>query len=281
LQELSLATIIAEYNPLKLQVDRVELLAPRANISRDERGILNLNTIIKPSSKAIEPAPVEELAGPKTAEVEIGAITVSNGGIIIRDNSMNQPFTMQINDINGQLMEVASMADSGGHLTLDANLHSHAKLALAGRVNPFPAHLFTDLQLQITELEMSRLSPYSGTYIGRTFRKGKFSLKQHSRIANRQVAVDNELFWDQLTLGDSVASDKATSLPVGLAVALLKNRAGEISLDIPVSGSLDDPDFSVSDAVLQVLVNLLVKAAKGGQAMMASKIDGLVKSIFA
>src|SRR5262249_13061554 len=65
---------------------------------------------------------------------------------------------------------------------------------------------------------------------------------------------------DQLTFGDRVANSTARDLPVRLAVALLKDSKGRIDLEIPVSGSLNDPQFSVAAVIWHAVLNLLLKA---------------------
>jgi len=71
-----------------------------------------------------------------------------------------------------------------------------------------------------------------------------------------------------------VASPDATKLPVRLAVALLKDRNGEIHLDLPVTGSMDDPKFSVLEVVWQIVKNLLVKAATSPFALLGAIFGG-------
>jgi hypothetical protein len=71
-----------------------------------------------------------------------------------------------------------------------------------------------------------------------------------------------------------VDSPDATSLPVKLAVALLKDRNGQIRLDIPVTGSLDDPQFSVLSVVLQVIGNLITKAVASPFALLGTAFGG-------
>ncbi len=75
---------------------------------------------------------------------------------------------------------------------------------------------------------------------------------------------------DQFTFGDRVNSPDATKLPVRLAVALLKDRNGVINLDLPVTGSLDDPKFSIGKIILKILVNLLEKAATSPFALLGA-----------
>jgi len=54
-----------------------------------------------------------------------------------------------------------------------------------------------------------------------------------------------------------------------LAVALLKDRNGVIDINLPVSGSINDPQFSVFGIVLKVIGNLLVKALTAPFALLA------------
>jgi len=82
--------------------------------------------------------------------------------------------------------------------------------------------------------------------------------------------MDNKVVIDQLTLGERVESPKATKLPVGLAVTLLRDREGKINVDIPVTGRIDDPEFSVWRIVWQVIVNLLTKVATAPFALLGA-----------
>jgi hypothetical protein len=121
---------------------------------------------------------------------------------------------------------------------------------------------------------MTSLSPYSGKYAGYAIEKGKMSLFVKYKIENDQLTAENRVFLDQLTFGDPVDSPDATKLPVTLAVALLKNRNGEIDINLPISGSLNDPEFSVGGLVVKVIVNLLVKAVTSPFALLGSVFGG-------
>lgn len=65
----------------------------------------------------------------------------------------------------------------------------------------------------------------------------------HYRVDGGKLQADNQVFLDQLTFGERVESPEATKPPVLLAVSLLKNARGEIDVNLPISGSLDDPQF--------------------------------------
>jgi len=62
----------------------------------------------------------------------------------------------------------------------------------------------------------------------------------------------------------------ATSLPLGLAVALLKDQNGIIDIDLPVSGDVNDPEFSYGGVILKALVNLVVRIAASPFALIGN-----------
>jgi hypothetical protein len=131
-----------------------------------------------------------------------------------------------------------------------------------------------DLKIDFKDMDLSPLSPYSGRYAGYTIEKGKLSMSLKYLIVKKKLDASNNVFLDQFTFGESVDSPDATKLPVRLAIALLKNRKGEISLDLPLSGSLDDPQFSLGRVIIKIIVNLLVKAATSPFALLGAIFGG-------
>jgi flagellar motor protein MotB len=157
---------------------------------------------------------------------------------------------------------------------LRGKLENYAPLEITGKINPLRNDLFVDLKIDFKDMDLSPLTPYSGRYAGYTIEKGKLFLSLKYLIVKRKLDASNNVFLDQFTFGDSVDSPDATKLPVRLAVALLKNRKGEISLDLPLSGSLDDPKFSIWGVVIKIIVNLLVKAATSPFALLGAIFGG-------
>jgi len=123
-------------------------------------------------------------------------------------------------------------------------------------------------------MDLSPTSPYSRKYVGYIIEKGKLSFDLQYLIDKKKLASENKVFIDQFTLGEKVDSPDATSLPVKLAVALLKDRNGEIHLDIPVTGSIDDPEFSVFRIILKIIGNLIAKAVTSPFALLGSAFGG-------
>ncbi len=79
---------------------------------------------------------------------------------------------------------------------------------------------------------------------------------------------------NQLTIGEEVDSPDATSLPVRLAVALLKNSKGNIDIHLPIRGDLDDPKFSFGHLILKAFLNLITKLVTSPFSALGGIIGG-------
>jgi hypothetical protein len=129
-----------------------------------------------------------------------------------------------------------------------------------GTLNPLADPLALDVGARTTDLELAPLSPYAGKYAGYAIERGKLSMDVHYNVQpDGTLQASNHVVLNQLTFGDRIESPDATKLPVRLAVALLKDRHGVIDVNLPVSGSINDPDFSVAAIIWKVIGNLIVK----------------------
>jgi len=194
--------------------------------------------------------------------------------MIFSDHHLRAPFTSTFYNLGGRIHGLTSDEKRVAEVDLRGNLENHSPLAITGTINPLRQNLFLDLKIEFSGIELSPTTPYTGTYLGYTVEKGKLSLQLAYHIENKNLTSQNKIFFDQLTFGEKVDSDQATSLPVRLAVALLKDRKGEIHLDLPVTGKTDDPEFSIWRLVFQVLRNLLVKAATSPFALLQAAFSG-------
>jgi len=126
------------------------------------------------------------------------------------------------------------------------------------------------VSVSFTNTELTAFTPYCEKFGGRPLQKGKLSFAVHYLVNKKKLKAENGFFVDQLTLGPKNNSPEATSLPVKLAVALLKDRSGRISLNIPVQGRIDDPAFKLGPIIWQVVVNLMIKAAASPFALLGA-----------
>jgi hypothetical protein len=176
--------------------------------------------------------------------------------------------------LGGRVSGLSAEQNTTADVELRGKINDYAPLEITGKINPLRDDLFVDLKARIDDLDLSPATPYSDKYAGYAIEKGKLSLDVKYSISKGKLDSQNNIFIDQFTFGDKVESPQATNLPVKLAVALLKDRKGEIKLDLPVTGSLDDPKFSVWHVIVHILVNLIAKAATSPFALLGAVFGG-------
>ncbi|WP_230182316.1 DUF748 domain-containing protein [Aquabacterium sp. CECT 9606] len=210
------------------------------------------------SAAASAPAP----ASPALAGMNLRwqGIKLSKGRIDFTDNFIKPNYSARLTQVEGDVSAVASSKPEPATVKISGAVDDSAPLLITGQLHPLGPRLYTDIQGSAKGIELTRLTPYAGRYAGYAIEKGTLSVTVHYKVDNGKLEAENQIFLDQLTFGDKVDSPDATSLPVQFAVSLLKNSRGEIDVSLPVSGSLDDPQFSVGSIIWRVVVNLLTKA---------------------
>ncbi|MBU5614204.1 DUF748 domain-containing protein [Geomonas azotofigens] len=276
------------FDPFTLSIREVALndVYSRIIIRRD--GTLNLQDLVKEPTTLPAPLPAAAPAAPAGGkpvpaatvaaakapapqrQVSVGSVTIQNGTLAFTDNHLPQTFNSTFYNLGGRVSGLTSEESKFADVDLRGNLENHSPMQISGRLNPLRDDLFVDLKISFRDIELSPVTPYSGTYLGYAIDKGKLFLDLKYLIERKQLTSENKVFIDQFTFGKKVESSQATSLPVRLAVALLKDRNGEIHLDLPVTGRTDDPQFSIWGLIGQVLKNLLVKAATSPFALLSS-----------
>ncbi len=190
------------------------------------------------------------------------------------DLSISPNFAAGIQDLHGTVHGLSSQPDTRAKVDLHGEVDPFAPVAITGEVNLLSPALYTDIALSFRNIELSIFNPYSGKFAGYAISKGKLTTDLHYKVDGRKLNATHHVLIDQLEFGEKTDSKDAVSLPVKLAVALLKDRNGLIDLDLPVDGSLDDPNFHFAAAVWKFLGNLLVKAVTAPFALLGSLFGG-------
>lgn len=278
---LALTGIDVTTAPFNVAMASVSLDEFYARLILDADAKLNVLQLLKPpSGEAADPAPQDKVAAataPAAAErkeipASIGRIELKNGEVEFSDFFVKPNYSVHLKTLGGTVSELA--AHQPGAVEIAANVDGSAPVDIHGSLNPFAKELVLDITAKATDVELPPLTPYSVKYAGYGIQKGKLTMEVHYKLDNRKLAASNKLVLDQLTFGERVESPTATRLPVLLAVSLLKDRNGVISLDLPIEGTLDDPRFSVWRVVVQIIVNLLTKAMTAPFALLGAIVGG-------
>jgi Domain of Unknown Function (DUF748) len=221
---------------------------------------------------AAAPAPT---AGPVTPfPVAIGAVRVVNGAANYTDLWIKPSFTLNMQDLNGSITGLSSDPASRAKVQLKGSIERYSPVSIAGEVNLLSAALYTEITMGVKDLDLTVVNPYSGHFAGYRINRGKLTVDVSYKIEQRKLTAAQHFVIDQLELGERVDSPDAVHLPLKIAVALLRDRNGVIDLNLPMTGSLDDPHFSIWPLVWKVLVNVIVKAATAPFALLGHLIGG-------
>ncbi|MBI2515615.1 MAG: DUF748 domain-containing protein [Opitutae bacterium] len=273
---------------LTVALEEINLNAPYARVTVDRDGTLNLAAVAG-AAKAppASPAPAAPLsvslpdtsAGAPAAaatgpDLSVGRVVINGGRLDFSDRSVSPQVRLTVTEFGGTLTEWSSANPGRGSAELKAFVDNLGPVAVAGRFDPLGKDIFVDTQVSLQRVDLQPFSPYVGKYAGYELARGKLFVDVKAKIAGRRVDLSNVITLDQFTFGAATNSPDATKLPVRLGVALLKDLDGKIVLDVPVQGSLDDPEFRIGRVVLRVVVNLLTKAAVSPFSLLGSMFGG-------
>ena len=292
--DLSLKGVRVNLSPLSVVVDQVTLNNLMARVILSSKGRLNLQDILRSETggkksltqneekdhekkqvadtvvagqtaeKPLQPSADNGQAVPlktekKNYSILIRTWLIRNGKIRFSDNFIQPHYTANLVNLRGSINNLSTDASKQAIVDVKGRVNG-APLTIAGQLNPLSDTLSLDIKANVKGMELAQFSAYSGKYIGYGIEKGKLSFDVHYQVQNNQLTAENSLVLDQLTLGNEVESADAVHLPVRLALALLKDRNGVIDINLPVGGSLNDPEFSVGGLIFRMFVNLLTKA---------------------
>ncbi len=290
-KNLEMGGVDLSLNPTHILTGVVTLSDFYSRISIDEKGRVNLQDVaVSDASKeaASEASKLKEAAAlsaseaekkaepeaPSPIKIDVKSVRLKGGRIDYSDRFIRPHVDAELSRLEGAVTGLTSEETAQADVHIEGRVNQHAPLEITGKINPLGRDLYLDLKVRTNGVDLSPATPYAGKYMGYVIEKGKLSLQLDYHVDHRKLKAENRVFLDQLTLGETVESPDATNLPVALAVSLLKNRAGEITLDLPVSGSLDDPEFRIGKVILQIVVNLLEKVLTAPFALLGAIAGG-------
>jgi hypothetical protein len=190
------------------------------------------------------------------------------------DLSVVPNFSTGIKKLEGSVVGLSSDPNTRAKVDFKGSVDEYAPVSISGEVNVLSAALYTNLSMNFRNIELTTFNPYSGKFAGYNISKGKLTTELRYKVENRKLDAQHHIIVDQLEFGEKTESKEAVSLPVKLAVSLLKDKDGVIDLNLPVSGTIDDPKFRLGPIIWKVLVNLLEKAVTAPFALLGSLFGG-------
>jgi uncharacterized protein involved in outer membrane biogenesis len=264
-KKLSSSSLAFSLAPNRLRINELVAQNPFGKIIIFEDKSINLQRVLRksaaepPGAEAAAPGQPRRPAQADTFPLAVERVRIVGANVEFADLSLTPQFGTRMHDLGGVVTGLSTDPATTAQVELDGKVDEFGSARVRGSIQPFRATEFTDLTLTFRNLEMTNLTPYSGKFAGRRIDSGKLSVDLEYKIKDRQLAGDNKFIVNKLKLGERVDSPDAMKLPLDLAIALLEDSNGVIDLDLPVSGSLDDPQFSYGKIIWKAIVNVLTK----------------------
>lgn len=279
--------------PLKVAINAVALNNFYSRLIVNPDGSLNVQHVmgkapgskeavageVTTSKKTRKAAAAARTKTPKPAAappipIKIGRIALKRGRINFTDHFIKPNYSANLSQITGRISGLSSNRRTTASVDLRGKLQNTADVDIKGKVNPLSGNLFLDLTASARNIDLPPVTAYSERYAGYPILKGQLSMNVKYHIENGKLKAQNRVILNQLTFGNKVENSTATKLPVLLAVALLKDPNGVIDINLPISGSLNDPNFSVGGIIAKAIVHLLLKVVTSPFALLGHVFGG-------
>ncbi|MET0610722.1 MAG: DUF748 domain-containing protein [Pseudomonas caspiana] len=259
-----------------LNIAKVNLEQPYARFMINNDRTTNIDDLLIPQPADKTPAAKTSASASKEKPlgIRIGEVNINDGSANFADFSLTPNFATAIQQLNGRIGTLDNRQSNPATVNVDGKVDRYAPVTIKGSLNPFDPMSALDIATSFKRVELTTLTPYSGKFAGYRIRKGRLNLDLHYKITKGQLQAENKVVVEQLELGEKVDSPDAVDLPLKLAVALLKDTNGKISIELPVSGDLNNPQFSVMPIVWQTLRNLVVRAAAAPFKFIGGLVSG-------
>ncbi|KPJ77552.1 MAG: hypothetical protein AMJ54_07485 [Deltaproteobacteria bacterium SG8_13] len=275
-----------DLEPNNVQISEIAIDGLQGNLIIEPDGSLNVNRVVatvkKESTEIAESLPgrlvraiKENIRGP--VPLHIDALRVTRASASFEDRSLKPEFAMTLGDVQGDMTDISTVGSDPVKVEIGGKINASAPLRISGTAVPFGEKTDMDMKVSLKHFRLRSISPYSGKHVGYTIQKGQLSLLLEYRLSEDIIDGKNEIFLRQLTLGERTDSPNAIALPLDLAVALLKDADGNIQINVPIRGDINDPKFSVGN----VFADTLIKFVTGIVSSPFKVMEGLAGAVSA
>ena len=283
--DFAITGIKVSSQPLAFHAEEIRFIDPSAAIRVEADGSLSIAQAgvlaSAPTPDAAEAGEAKVTATGNTSaaalpiDVSIGKFAFENAAFRFEDQSIKPAARGGVTQLTGAITGLSSAALGRAEVDIRGKVDGVAPVAITGKLNPLGQPAFMDVKIDFQGIDLQPgVGPYIGKFAGRTLARGNLNIAVTAKLNDRALDTNNVVTLDQFELGAKTNSPDATKLPVGLALALLRDTNGKIVIDLPVKGSLDDPSFKVSRVVVRVLVNILTKAATSPFSLLGAAFGG-------
>ncbi len=279
-ENLALKDINADVLANQYSASALVINKPYARVIINKDKTVNISDIMvadKDKAKTAAPAKTKKKTATKEQKspdihFKLGKVQVIDGSSDFADLSLILPFAAQIKSLDGGASGISSEQKSNIKVDLKGNAYDLAPVTINGDISPYLGDY--NIALNFDGMPMPLISPYMAQFAGYKIEKGKMTLGLNYKVTKGQLTASNNILIDQFELGEKVEHPDAVSLPLELAIALMKDSEGKIKIDVPITGSLEDPQFSIGHIIVDALFNVITKIVTSPFKALGSLMEG-------
>lgn len=267
-QEIKAHDFVINSKPLSISIPKVTVKNSDARIAISESGELNLLTVLK----VPENVEKSEIDTEQPFKLSVDEIAFIDNKVRFSDDSLLLPFITHISKVNGNIkpLQIGLEQSVPSDVKIKGQIDQYGEATLDGTLLLNDLATLTELKLKMENIGLSSLSPYSGTFSGYVIDEGKLDTVVNYKVENQQLDSQNNIRIRNIKLGEILDEEKANSLPIEMAIALMEDRNGLIALDLPIHGDMNDPEFEYGHLIGQAIGNLIIKIVTAPFALLGS-----------
>lgn len=197
------------------------------------------------------------------------SLVIRRGTLVFNDFTLHNRFNYLLEDL---LVKADKVSSDNANIKVEAASILNTSGRLQGQLLVDP-HGFNNMAIDysITGLRVSDFNPYSDYYVAHPFTDGVCTYVSKSTVRDNYLKSNHKLDIESIKVGKKVKNKTAYNIPVRLAVALLRDKNGDVHLELPIEGNLNDPKYKVGKVIWQVFRNLISKAVAAPGKLLAGK----------
>jgi hypothetical protein len=262
--ELQVEGIQAALLPTSAQVAKVDINEAGLEILVAEDGTINVLEFFKAIAEDLKNLP----------PAHVGRIELHDCFGRYAEENPTRPFELSLEAVNGTVVGFTTDATTNAELEIDAAISSGGAARVTGELDPLDYARLTDMEVDVRDVHLPPMSAKSVKLIGHPVDQGTASLTLDVEITDQHLVSDNHVEVSNLQLGERVQGDRVIDLPVKLGVKLLKDKNGQIILDIPVEADMSNPDFVMTAAFTSAFREIVGEIAKSPFKMLGRLAGG-------
>jgi len=275
-QALHINDINLDEKAINVSVGNINLNKAYIDFAIAQDGTNSIDRILIPApNKPISTTPnTNEAKNSTRTAFSVASIQLQEASGKFSDASLPLPFSTEFAELSGGITTIDSNSLEPADIEMEGRVNEYGLMKINGALTPFAIQKKTQLSILFKNVDIPKFSPYAIKFAGRNIDKGRLNLSLGYRIEEGALLGENDIEFQQLTLGKRVDQPGALDLPLDLAIALLKDSKGNIQLDLPVSGNVGDPKFSYTSVIGQALTRLITNIVASPFRLLGSLVGG-------